>query len=692
MGFLGAAVEILVRATYPGGLEPKDLLPVALLALGTYAAAGGALGTLWGLALTLFPPSLPGPRALNSALLTLATGLAAIAGFSLADRPLSLRSPTTLLPGLGLAAASFLLVWLARAWLGRLLSPLLHSRVIAPALGFLVGIALACSIPWLLLMEPLSAVRGWWIRAGSLLAGLSAGGLAFVSLLLASAGARGTVRHLQRAVVAYFGAVLVLSLGFGFLPLSDRAVGTRPNLLLIVIDTLRADHLSAYGYARDTSPNISALADRGTLFLDAVSAASFTMPSMASLLTSRLPYEHRVRQHPSRLAQGELTLAEVLRRAGYVTGGVVRNPLLIRKWGFDQGFGFYDAIQSSLLYGAEHPLFLLEVFERFRRASRNAEGTTESAVRWLRRHRKDPFFLWVHFFDPHFPYNPPPPYDDVFSPRPATAYEKLPRGYRSGELKPDDVGVGAVTRDELFEGVVQYDGEIAYVDRHVGRLLDTLNQFGMSERTLVVLTSDHGEAFGEHGVTFEHGFNTYEELMHVPLLIAWPLRVAPGRRVQTQVSLIDVAPTVLDLLGSPIPPSMRGRSLVPLLVAAAAEWEAQPAYGENHPLLPGHPSYSNMAKYGGIHSPGTEGQWRMIRLAPWKLIHIPGRPDGENLLFHLGLDPTEEHDRVASQPEELRILLAHLESILREDQDRDAVRVELTADDVERLRALGYAE
>jgi arylsulfatase A-like enzyme len=354
---------------------------------------------------------------------------------------------------------------------------------------------------------------------------------------------------------------------------------------------------------------------------------------------------------------------------------------------------FYDAARESRFQeaGSFHLLALLERF--FRRGSW-AAPTIDAAVGWLRRHRNEAFFLWVHLIDPHFPYDPPPPYDRSFG-DPDEDYTGLLAALRRGELDIDAITGGVSLPSDVREtGTALYDGEILYTDRQLGRLLDALEDLGIRDRTLVVVTSDHGEGLGEHGVIFEHGLNTHEELMHVPLLFVWPGRVTAGRRVSTQVSTLDIAPTILDLLNVPPSSTMRGTSLAPVLGGSSDSWDARPAYGENQPLQPGHPTYSAVARYPGIFRPGNEGKWRMVRLSPWKLIHVPGRPQGENLLFNLELDPQEERDMAAARPEVLSTLLAHLEGFLAEDSDHVEREPDtpLREEDLEQLRALGYVE
>jgi hypothetical protein len=316
--------------------------------------------------------------------------------------------------------------------------------------------------------------------------------------------------------------------------LAAVAAGPPANLLLVTIDTLRADHLHAYGYAIDTAAT-DGLARAGVVVEDATVQAPQTRPSHASLLTGRYPYEHRIRDNFSPpLDPSTPTLATLLRARGYDTAAFIGSIVLAASSGLDRGFAVYDdpfsAPNASAAQGEE----------------RRGEDVVSSALAWLGKQRTGPFFAWVHLYDPHAPYEPPERYRKRYPGRP-------------------------------------YDGEVAYADAQLGRLLDFLERQGLQGRTLVVVTSDHGEGLGDHGEE-EHMMFLYDSTLHVPLLLSWPGVLPAGARVKGQLRSIDVMPTVLDLLGVPALP-VTGVSRAASLRAASRIADSESYAGlYEHPL------------------------------------------------------------------------------------------------------------
>jgi arylsulfatase len=288
-----------------------------------------------------------------------------------------------------------------------------------------------------------------------------------------------------------------------------------PNVILISLDCVRADHLGAYGYERSTSPRLDEFAEDAALFETATSVSSFTHPTHMTMLTGLPPSIHGVsrwRKPDSSVAY----LPEVLSRAGYRTNGIVSGPLLSQSFGFERGFDIYHAFHDET----------------------RAPELAEAAVEMLRRGRGQPQFLFLHFFDAHWPYWPGDELNTLFGPL---------SGDTSGLLEKVRNQIPPANEREVQHMMDLYDAEIVYLDREVGRFLDELKKSGMYESSLVIVTADHGEAFLEHGF-WEHGQTLYQEMVHVPLMVKWPGK-SPPRRVASLVSQADLFPTILEAAG-----------------------------------------------------------------------------------------------------------------------------------------------
>jgi choline-sulfatase len=317
---------------------------------------------------------------------------------------------------------------------------------------------------------------------------------------------------------------------------AERGV-EKPNVLLITLDTTRADHLGAYGYPGVETPNIDALARRGVLFAQATSPAPLTLPAHSSILTGTYPTYHGVRVNGNTaLSPSQTTIAETLKERGYATGAWVAAFVLDGRWGLNQGFDVYD---DRFDLGKYKHLDLGTV-------QRPANEVVDAALAWLDVHKQGPFFAWVHLYDPHTPYEPPEPFH--------SKYEG--RGLRG-----------------------LYDGEIAFTDQQVGRCLSWLRTQGIEDRTVVVVMGDHGEALGSHGEA-SHGYFVYDYALRVPFLLATPVAPLHGIRIDAQVSSVDLLPTLFELLGIEIPARVHGRSLVPVMLDPARDAVAY-AYGES---------------------------------------------------------------------------------------------------------------
>lgn len=443
---------------------------------------------------------------------------------------------------------------------------------------------------------------------------------------------------------------------------AGRAAPVRPNVLLVSIDSLRSDHLGAYGYTRDTSPTIDRLANDGVLFEEAISASSWTLPAHMSLLTATPPERHGVVRHDRRLRDEAVTLAEVLRDEGYVTAGFVAGPYLKDVYGYGQGFDVYD--QSAVRDGIE--------------SHKGVTGPrlTELVLETLDRTHEEgaPFFVFLHMWDVHYDYNPPPPYDTMFDPEydgPITGENFI----HGAQYAPD------MAARDLEHVLALYDGEIRYTDAHLGRILDRLQDKGLLDDTVVVVTSDHGEEFFEHGRK-GHGDTLFDETIRVPLVIRYPRRIPPGQRIAEQVRLIDVAPTLLGLIGVERPASFGTEADEPHHARNLAPWIATPRQTAAFPRLLAH-----------SHTAMGPNQKRSVRSLDRKLVLQSRRPDRPQL-FDLRKDSGEQRNIAKQQlPRDARGLRREADRHQRlwgEDHLADPMEMDPTL--LESLRALGYVQ
>jgi arylsulfatase A-like enzyme len=424
-----------------------------------------------------------------------------------------------------------------------------------------------------------------------------------------------------------------------------------PNVVLVVLDTVAAEHVGSEVPGLGHTPNLDRLAREGVVFQRAFSTAPWTQPSVASLFTSRMPSSHGVLRLRQVLTPTQVTLAERLEAEGYDTAGFVTHDLLRSRFGYAQGFRHWD---ESHIGGHE---------------GITSRKVTDAVLSWLRTRESDaPFFLFVHYFDPHFVYQHHASHD-------------LTAGYE-GPLRPGmDIWElrnqrDRLTPDDIAYLVGLYREEIAFTDEHLGRLLDYLDTSGLAKRTLVAVVADHGEEFMQRG-WIGHTRTLHDELVRVPLVLRLPGVLEP-RAEPTPVSTLDVAPTVLELAGAEADPESEGRSLLPYLGAAA-------------PPLPPHDvraEVSFVAPRIDTRSEQTVFLTALIR-GDLKIVHdlVSGRFE----LYDRASDPGERSDRFGAHPraEELRDALLAWEAA-RDGHGAPAALLEPTEAELERLRALGY--
>jgi arylsulfatase A-like enzyme len=475
------------------------------------------------------------------------------------------------------------------------------------------------------------------------------------------------------------------AVGFWANPLvTSRTLPRRPNVLLYVVCTLRPDHTSLYGYGRETTPYLKQLGASSVVFDDAVAQASWTKASVPSILTSLQAYAHGLVNESDTIPRGAVTMAEQLRAAGYVTASIVANPFAGRASGLERGFD----------YVMEYPVVQRQRTDAVDRGTDSA-AINRAIMPWLELHRDEPLFLFILSTDPHAPYRPPAEFEKQFT-NPAETeqfnrdYAKLRdiRAYGGGAtVNRAEIRAKGIDPDAFLRRAVdRYDGEIAHNDRSIQSLTAKFKDLGLLDNTLVIVASDHGEEFWEHGLG-AHGHSLYSELIHVVLMMWNPKLIPHPRRVADTVQLIDILPTVLDLLGLKPADGIEGRSLVPLFTGA--HLAALPAMSTKLALPEAKPG-------GAVPENLTD---TFARVEPdWKLIYRaqPARAHLKQLeLYDRRSDRADRND-VAAQHTDVAERMKS--DVLKWMERENAVKLRigpggakpLDHATLERLRSLGY--
>jgi arylsulfatase A-like enzyme/Flp pilus assembly protein TadD len=408
---------------------------------------------------------------------------------------------------------------------------------------------------------------------------------------------------------------------------------THPNIILITLDTTRADRMGFLGSKRGLTPNLDAMARQGIAFTRAYSHVPITTASHTTILTGTYPQFNRVDDFGIPLSTRLPYLPDLLHARGYHTGAfvgsLILDPLDGTAPGFDRGFEIYDAGFHLRRHG----------MDRYKSVERRADDVVSHALAWLSQLENGPFFLWVHLYDAHDPYDPPPPFKARFASHP-------------------------------------YDGEIAYADSAVGKLLDELRKHGLYDETLIAVMADHGESLGAHGEN-THGIFLYDETLHVPLLFKLPASHAAGKKIDTRARLVDVAPTILQEAGLPIPKEMQGESLSPLMnkpafcsgVAACASEEDRPAYAET--------DYPHRA-FGW-------SSLRALRTGKYLFVRAPDRE-----LYNQAADPDSAHNLAAGSKAVADTIAAQLDAFRARTSQTLVELAKPDTEQIQKLQALGY--
>ena len=421
---------------------------------------------------------------------------------------------------------------------------------------------------------------------------------------------------------------------------------TPANVLLISIDTLRADHLGCYGYDRPTSPNLDALAAEGAVFEDASATSPWTVSSHFSILTGLFPRSHGVDGWAKPMPADIRTLAGHFSELGFATGAFVNHVILNAERGFGTGFDTYVVEDEKLNPVGKSRVIL------------------ENANRWLIERGDERFFLFVHLYDVHSSYISMPKFKRRFTgdyEGDVNGFAQQLKDFRLGELEWDDSDVGHL--------VDLYDAGIAQIDDTLGVFFDGMRARGQWDDTLVIVTSDHGEEFLEHGDVL-HGGTLFQELLHVPLILRGP-GIPAGTRSAHEVTLVDLVPTVLSIIGAPAPGDVEGIDLRPVLRDPAAELPDRWVFAEAD-------KWFNKQK----------GNYRRsIRRGRYKLHY--DHLSGSRTLFDLEVDPGEQTDVAADHPELVETMWGKLQEYMQGRREVDA-SLEVSPEEIETLKALGY--
>jgi arylsulfatase A-like enzyme len=447
----------------------------------------------------------------------------------------------------------------------------------------------------------------------------------------------------------------------------------RDNILLITIDTQRADHFGCYGNESILSPSIDRFAEEGVMFRYCIAQSPLTLPSHTSIMTSTYPFYHRVRTNGHSARSSLTTLAEVVGEEGYRTAAFASAFVLDDRFGLDQGFevynGNFDQLHLNFLSNFMKNSIYQEIIRqldlmREDYLQRRGANTTDSAIAWLDAHREEPFFVWIHYFDPHSPWDPISPYDSLY----AQHIDRSVEGEARILTQEKETWMPWIEIEKIKS---LYMGEVTYTDYQIGRLRDALVDMELAEKTLVVITADHGESFAENNY-WGHGGAVNDPSIHVPLIWSRPGRIPEGVVKEGLCESVDIMPTILDYLGIEVDSAMHGKSLLPFMTSGSE--------------LPERTGYSEAI---GTHD--VEKGLRALVTRDWKYTYHAG--DGSEKLYLLREDPGEERDLISTHPEKAGEMKDELFSILRTlssvDTTQDGEMDEVTKN---ALRALGYVQ
>jgi arylsulfatase A-like enzyme len=439
-------------------------------------------------------------------------------------------------------------------------------------------------------------------------------------------------------------------------------ISNRLNVIFISIDTLRADHLSCYGYDKLNTKNIDDLAKRGVRFAKAYTSIPITLPSHSSMMTGLYPMHHGALSNRFYLSHNNLTLAEILNDHGYTTAAFISAFPLSARFNFNQGFQYFNNERSRQSLAVIYPLhslrstWLIHHLYAFRfinlSLDRKAKDVNNAAIRWLKIHHKKPFFIFMHFFDPHSPYIAPRKYNKLMYHPNINAFESLKRYYPLNKTYP-------------------YNSEIAYVDEEIGRLIHSLEALRILNKTIIIFIADHGEGLGDHNY-MSHGQRVYQEQLHVPLFVVYPPIIPKGKVVEKSINIVNIMPTILDMLKIPIPQGIDSSSLLPFIFEEEKK-SSTPIYATAWYFQP-----SSFYRYAAV----IKDNWKLI-------CHLENKKRDQ--LYNLQDDPKEQYNLEEKEKKviaELKPLL--IKWVMKIPKDSFKNNIAKDKETINRLKALGY--
>lgn len=473
----------------------------------------------------------------------------------------------------------------------------------------------------------------------------------------------------RRKIAATVFLIVEIGVLFWFSPLIQRSrepigspVRRMPNLVLITLDTTRRDHLSLYGYDRNTTPHLDQFARAGIVFDNAYSVSSWTLPSHASMFTGKIPTAHGASWSHWWVDSSETTMAEILHSAGYATAGFVSGPFLLSSLNIAQGFDYYndqlDFAGGMRNYQLVRLIKSLIPFKfRWMDGQRGGKELTDLALSWIQRqNRKAPFFLFLNYFDPHDPYRPPPPYDQLYGSNyrgPMTGFIRgLYSDRRTGERRIGGKNGPPLTAEDYQKLRDLYDGEIRFMDDQIGRLLEYFNNTKMTSNTLFIIAGDHGESIGDHKL-IDHGHTLYQEQIRIPMMLVGP-GFTGGKRIQSLVRNIDVLPTLLEALRINGSLRIQGKSFLPYLNNDQDDGRKYVGEVSDDPRTRVQPFQRDLKAV-------IDGGWKFF----WS-------SKKTNQLFDLNNDPTESLDLISTGEHDASRLQQFLQQYLQTVEQKNA--------------------